>query len=232
VIAQTVQLLEELDKSLNVLSGKLREWYGLHFPELDRIVGDHRTYAELISKFGSREGITTKELSAMKLRGKSNKIVSASENSMGAPLLPEDEEQMKRLAENLLSLYSYRAELERHISRVVEEVAPNLSKVAGPVLAAKLIEKSSGLRKLAMMPSSTVQVLGAEKALFRAKKTNAKPPKHGVIFQHPYIHTKPRRERGRAARNLASKLSLAARADAFSGNAIGNELRRELEEGC
>jgi nucleolar protein 56 len=149
---------------------------------------------------------------------------------MGAPLLPGDADKLKRLAENLLSLYSYRVDLEAHISKVTEEVAPNLSEVGGSIVAAKLIEKAGSLRKLAMMPSSTVQVLGAEKALFRSKKTDAKPPKHGLIFQHPYIHTKPRKLRGRASRALASKLSIAARADAFSGNPIGAELRRQLEE--
>jgi len=110
------------------------------------------------------------------------------------------------------------------------DIAPNLSHLAGSVLAAKLIAKAGSLRKLAMFPASTIQLLGAEKALFRAKKTNAKPPKHGLIFQHPYVHSKPRRLRGRAARVLSAKLTLAARADAFTGNQIGEGLRKQLEE--
>jgi nucleolar protein 56 len=149
---------------------------------------------------------------------------------MGGPLLPEDEEHLKSLASNLVSLYAYRESLEGLIKGVAEEAVPNLSVVAGPVLAAKLIEKAGNLKKLAMMPSGTVQLLGAEKALFRSKKTGAKPPKHGLIFQHSYIHAKPRKLRGKAARSLAAKISIAARADAFSGNPIGAELRRQLDE--
>ena len=142
----------------------------------------------------------------------------------------EDLEQIQKLASHLLSLYGYRPELEAHVASTAQEVAPNLSEVAGPVLAAKLIEKAGSVTKLAMMPSSTIQLLGAEKALFRAKKYRSKPPKHGLIFQHPYVHSKPRKLRGRAARMLAAKLAIAARADAFSGNPIGAELVKELEE--
>jgi nucleolar protein 56 len=183
-IIQTVQLLNELDKSLNVLSGKLREWYGLHFPELSRAVDDHEIYALLVERLGDRSGFSPENLGELDVGDRTRGILSVSEDSMGAPLLPEDEEHLK----------------------------------------------AGGLKKLAMMPSSTVQILGAEKALFRSKKTGAKPPKHGLIFQHPYVHAKPRKLRGKAARTLASKLSLAARADAFSGNPIGAELRRQLDE--
>jgi nucleolar protein 56 len=228
-IIQTVQLLNELDKSLNVLSGKLREWYGLHFPELSRAVDDHTIYALLVDRLGDKSGFSPERLGELELGDRAKKILSAGEDSMGAPLLSEDEELLRSLAANLVSLYAYRESLEGLITGIAEEAVPNLSEVAGPILAAKLIEKAGGLKKLAMMPSSTVQILGAEKALFRSKKTGAKPPKHGLIFQHPYIHAKPRKLRGRAARTLAAKLSLAARADAFSGNPIGAELRRQLD---
>ena len=229
-ILQTVQLLNELDKSLNVLSGKLREWYGLHFPELNRAVDDHKIYARLVERLGDRSGFSPENLEELELGDRVNRILSAGEDSMGAPLLSEDEEHLRSLATNLVSLYAYRESLEGLIKGIAEETVPNLSEVAGPVLAAKLIERARGLKKLAMMPSSTVQILGAEKALFRSKMTGAKPPKHGLIFQHPYVHAKPRKLRGRAARTLAAKLSLAARADAFSGNPIGAELRRQLDE--
>jgi nucleolar protein 56 len=229
-ITQTVQLLNELDKSLNVLSGKLREWYGLHFPELNRLVDDHGVYAELVRSLGDRSGLTPEKLGELGLGDRAGRILSAGEDSMGALLLPEDEEHLKSLASNLVSLYSYRESLEALIKDIAEEAVPNLSEVAGPVLVAKLIEKAGNIKKLAMMPSSSVQLLGAEKALFRARKTGAKPPKHGLIFQHPYVHAKPRKLRGKAARTLAAKISIAARADAFSGNPIGAELRRQLDE--
>lgn len=231
VISHSVQLLNELDKTLNVLSSKLREWYGLHFPELGRLVDRHEAYARIVQTFGDRAGMEEEALSDMGLKGrKASKIVRSAQDSMGAPLMHEDLEQIQKLASNLLSLYDYRQELEAHIASTAQEVARNLSEVAGSVLAAKLIEKAGGVRKLAMMPSSRIQLLGAEKALFRAKKSRSKPPKHGLIFQHPYVHSKPRKLRGKAARSLAAKLAIAARADAFTGNPIGAELKKELEE--
>lgn len=231
VIPQMVQLLNELDKTLNVLSSKLREWYGLHFPELDRQVDSHETYARIVESFGDRSSLDADALSALGFKpDKSRRIVKAAQGSMGAPMSLDDLKQQQALASRLLSLYEYREELEGHISSTAQEVAPNLSEVAGPVLAAKLIERGGGLRKLAMKPSGAIQILGAEKALFRAKKTRARPPKHGLIFQHPFVHSKKRKLRGRSARVLASKLALAARADAFTGNYLGAELKRQLDE--
>ena len=231
VVSHAVQLLNELDKTLNVLSSKLREWYGLHFPELSRLVDSHEDYAGLVKTLGDRAQMSAGALDGLGLKGRrSAAIPRAAVGSMGASLMPDDLEQLQRLASHILSLYGYRQGLEAHITSVSREVAPSLSEVAGPVLAAKLIEKAGGLRRLAMMPSSTVQLLGAEKALFRAKKTGSRPPKHGLVFQHPYVHSKPRKLRGRSARVLASKLSIAARADAFTGADLGAKLRRELNE--
>ncbi len=231
VISQAVQLLNELDKTLNVLSSKLREWHGLHFPELSRLVDSHEAYARIVKTLGDRAQMSAGALAGLGLKGRrSASIPRAAASSMGAPLMPEDLEQLQGLASHILSLYGYRQEIEAHITSLAQEVAPSLSEVAGPVLAAKLIEKAGGLRRLAMMPSSTVQLLGAEKALFRAKKSGSRPPKHGLVFQHPYVHSKPRKMRGRSARVLASKLSIAARADAFTGADLGAELRRELNE--
>lgn len=231
VISRTVQLLNELDKSLNVLSIKLREWYGLHFPELSHHVESHRTYAEIVNSLGGRPNMEMKPLCEIGLeKVQAEAVMSSAQDSMGAPMIPEDLKQIKSLASNLLSLYRYRQELEAHIASIAQEVAPNLSEVANPVLAAKLIEKAGSIEKLAMMPSSTIQIIGAEKALFRAKKSGSRPPKHGLIFQHPYVHSKPRKMRGRHARALAGKLAIAARADAFSGRLLGAELRKELSE--
>jgi nucleolar protein 56 len=231
VIPRMVQLLNELDKTLNVLSSKLREWYGLHFPELDRQVDGHENYARIVESIGDRFSLEPDELATLGFKpDKASRIVNAAQGSMGAPMSPDDLELQQALASRLLSLYEYREELEDHISSTAQEVAPNLSNVAGPVLAAKLIEKGGGLRKLAMRPSGAIQILGAEKALFRAKKTRARPPKHGLIFQHPFVHSKKRKLRGRSARVLAAKLAIAARADAFTGNYLGSELLRQLEE--
>jgi len=116
------------------------------------------------------------------------------------------------------------------MTKLAEEAAPNLSALCGSLLAAKLISKAGSLRKIAMMPASRLQVLGAEKALYRAVKTHARPPKHGLIFQHSYVNGAPRGLRGLRARHMAAKVVIAARADAFSGNFIADELKKDLEE--
>jgi nucleolar protein 56 len=230
-ITQTVQLLGELDTSLNGLSSRVREWYGLHYPELSRVVRDHQKYLSVITEIGDRSQVTKEKLEALGLHYREvASILKGAEGSMGAPFRGSDLVEVTRLAQQILSFYDYRTKLTDYISSLAAEIAPNVSELAGPTLAAKLIEKAGGLRRMAMMPSSTLQILGAEKALYRALKTKARPPKHGLIFQHPYVNAAPRGLRGMRARHLAAKLSIAARADAFSGNAIAEQLQKELDE--
>ena len=230
-ITQTVQLLGELDTSLNGLSSRVREWYGLHYPELSRIIRDHEKYLSFIIEIGERASVTQEKLDAIGLqRRETSGIIKGAEGSMGAPLSQGDLAEVQRLATQILSLYEYRGKLMEYVGGLASETAPNVSAIAGPTLAAKLIEKAGGIKRMAMMPSSTLQILGAEKALFRAVKTHAKPPKHGLIFQHPYVNAAPRGLRGLRARHLAAKLSIAARADAFSGNFIAEQLKKNLDE--
>jgi nucleolar protein 56 len=230
-ITQTVQLLGELDTSLNGLSSRVREWYGLHYPELSRIIRDHEKYLSFIIEIGERASLTQEKLDAIGLqRRETTGIIKGAEGSMGAPLSQGDLAEVQRLATQILSLYEYRGKLMEYVGGLASETAPNVSAIAGPTLAAKLIEKAGGIKRMAMMPSSTLQILGAEKALFRAVKTHAKPPKHGLIFQHPYVNAAPRGLRGLRARHLAAKLSIAARADAFSGNFIAEQLKKDLDE--
>jgi nucleolar protein 56 len=229
IVSQSVQLLDDLDKALNVLSGKLREWYGLHFPELGRLVDDHEVYASVVSKIGDRALVEQSSLSELGFQSaRAAEIERAARSSIGTSLGIDDLTPIRQLSEQLIGLYDYRRRVEEYISTITGEVAPNLSEVAGPMLAARLIQKAGGLRKLAMKPAGTIQLLGAEKAMFRALRSKAKPPKHGLIFQHPIVHTAPHRMRGRSARSLAAKLAIAARADAFSGHFIGAQLRDEL----
>ena len=230
-ITQTVQLLGELDTSLNGLSSRVREWYGLHYPELSRIVRDHESYLRFVTEIGDRSAATPEKVEALGLqRREATSIIRGAEGSMGASLSSGDLAEVQRLANQVLSLYEYRGKLTEYISGIAAEAAPNVSALAGSTLAAKLIERAGGIKRLAMMPSSTLQILGAEKALYRAIKTHAKPPKHGLIFQHPYVNAAPRGLRGLRARHLAAKLSIAARADAFSGNMIAEQLKKDLDE--
>lgn len=231
MIIQAIEALDDIDKVVNLLVSRLREWYGLHFPELDEILPKHEQYVAFVSAVGSRENATEERLKSLGLPdAKVEKILKAAEKSMGAPLGKFDEDIIRKLAGEISDLYKLRRQIEDYLETAMDEVAPNLKALVGAKLAARLMSLAGGLRELAMMPASTIQVLGAEKALFRHLRTGAKPPKHGVIFQYPAINRSPWWQRGKIARALAGKLAIAARVDYFSGEYIAEELKQEIEQ--
>jgi len=229
LVVQAVHALDDLDQTLNLFMSRLREWYGIHFPELGRLVDRHETYAKLVYTLGRRDNFTVERLRKEGFpENKAAQIHEAARASMGADLQDMDIEQIRRLSKNILQLYEARENLEKYIDEIMEDVAPNLRAVAGPSVGARLIAIAGSLENLAKMPASTVQVLGAEKALFRALRTGSKPPKHGIIFQHSLIFRAKKWLRGKIARALAGKLCIAARTDAFTGSYIGDKLKEEL----
>jgi len=231
IIAQAIQALDDIDRTLNLFMSRIREWYGIHFPELDRMIDRHETYARLVLNLGRKENFTIDNLEREKLpKTKAEQIANAAWASMGADLTETDLAQIQALCKNVLDFYALREDLEKYIDTAMEEAAPNIKAVVGALLGARLIALSGGLTNLAKMPASTIQVLGAEKALFRSLKTGARPPKHGIIFQHPLIHDAKKWQRGKIARALAGKLAIAARTDAFGGRYIGDELKADLEK--
>lgn len=231
MVAQAILSIDDLDRTINLFMGRVREWYGLHFPELDRIIEKHATYAKLVVDLGERRNFTTKNLEEVELREKvAARLVEAAKRSLGAELRGNDVEQIQTLCRQILEMYSLRHTLQTYADSTVGEVAPNIQALVGSLLAARLIALAGGLERLAKMPSSTIQVLGAEKALFRALKTGAKPPKHGVIFQDTLIHASKKWQRGKISRALAGKLAIAARADAFSGRFIGDSLKEDVKK--
>jgi len=230
-IAQAISALDDINKTLNLFSSRVREWYSLHFPELDELLEDHEDFVKVVSKVGSRDAITEEALKAIGIKEElAKKIAEAAETSMGADLAEFDLQAIRLLADVTLDLFERRRALEKYIDEAMMEVAPNIRGLVGPLLGARLIALAGGLAKLATLPASTIQVLGAEKALFRALRTGGKPPKHGVIFQHPAIHRSPKWQRGKIARALAAKLAIAARIDAFTGEYKADELKEQLEQ--
>jgi len=231
VIAQAIQTLDDLDRTINLFMSRVREWYGIHFPELDRLLEKHETYARLVVELGSRENFTVENLEKQGIpKTKAEQIVKKAETSMGAELPETDMAQIQTLCKNILSLYQLRQALEDYIDKVMDEVAPNTKALVGSLLGARLIAIAGGLTNLARRPASTIQVLGAEKALFRSLKTGTRPPKHGIIFQHTLLHEAKKWQRGKIARALAGKLAIAARTDAFGGRYIGEDLKADLEK--
>ncbi len=231
MIIQAIEALDDIDKVVNLLVSRLREWYGLHFPELDEILPKHEQYVAFVASIGAKENATEGMLKSLGLpEGKIEKILKGAEKSMGASLGKFDEEIIVKLAGEISDLYRLRRGIEDYLEMAMDEVAPNLKALVGAKLAARLMSLAGGLRELAIMPASTIQVLGAEKALFRHLRSGAKPPKHGVIFQYPAINRSPWWQRGKIARALAGKLAIAARVDYFSGEYMAEELKQELEQ--
>ena len=213
VIVQAVRALDDVIETINLISERLHEWYGLYFPELADYAAD-ASYARLIAEKDSREAI----LSALDLNLE----------SVGSELETVDLQIIRSWAATLHSLYDEKDELEKYIKERMEEAAPNLSAIVGHSLAARLISLAGGLKRLCTMPAGTVQLLGAEKALFAHLKQGKKPPKHGIIFQHPLIHRAAYWQRGKIARAMASKLAIAARIDYFQGEFLGDQMYAEL----
>ena len=230
-IVQAINAIDEINKTVNNIVGRIKEWYGLYFPEINNIIRDNELYVKLVHDIVYREDYNRDRLKDLGLKPDLiDKLEKSANASVGAELADEDLEVIKKLAEEATRMYEARSELEKYVDNAMSEVAPNIKGLIGPTIGARLIALAGGLEKLAKMPSSTIQVLGAEKALFRALRFGSKPPKHGVIYQHVLVHTSPKWQRGKISRALAGKLSIAAKIDFFSGRDVSERLKKELEE--
>jgi len=230
IITQIITVLDVIKKSISLFSSHLREWYGLHFPELtDKIIDDNIVMANLISTLGSRVNFTFENLKRNGLVNE-NKIKILEQyalESMGANI---DLTIIQNYAEQIISLDTYRQELEIYLEDLMKKAAPNINALIGSLIGAKLIAKAGGLQKLAYMPASRIQLLGAEKALYRFLKTGEKRPKHGLIFQWNQIRSAKPIIRGNIARVVSGKIGIAAKVDYFDGEYIANTLVKEIEE--
>jgi len=199
LMSQSISNIEELNRTINLLSKRLREWYGLYFPELNEDVSDNETYAKIVAE--KKRTQLSKQM----------KVVT-----IGAELGDLDVKQIKALAKQIQSLIILRESEKKYIENLMEELCPNLKEVATATIGAELIAHTGSLERLAEMTSSTIQLLGAEKALFRhLKNKNSSCPKHGIIINHPIMGEARQRDKGKAARHLASAITMAARIDYF-----------------
>lgn len=220
-VVKSVNLLEDLDRIFNLMAEHCIEWYSTHFPELKESVTDNEVLLKLIAELGSRENFEEESIiEILKDNELAKEISKTAEGSMGAVLSEKDLKQISELAVNALKIKVQRNELEVFVSETTAKIAPNFSELAGGLLAARLISKAGSLKQLAIMPSSKIQLLGAEKALFRHLRSKGKalPPKYGLIFQHSLIQQLKPWQQGAMARSLAGKISIAARKDFFKSN--------------
>ncbi len=230
IIIQISTTLDIIKKSLNLFSARLREWYGLHFPELtDKIIDDDIILASLVSTLGYRNKFTLENLKKnFDLKERTiEKLTQQASESMGADI---DLTIIQNYAHQIIALDRYRQELEIYLEDLVEKTAPNINAIIGSLIGAKLIAKAGGLRKLAFMPASRIQLLGAEKALYRFLKTGEKRPKHGLIFQWNQIRSAKVSHRGNIARIVAGKIGIATKVDFFGGEFIGDILTKQVKE--
>jgi len=231
IVSQAVFILDDLDKTFNLFANRLREWYGHHFPELGGLIDKSDTYVQLVASLGERLNFTVEKLTEMGLSvQRAETISAAAKASMGADMEEKDVDEVRAFSKALLELYASRGSIERYLDDLMKEVAPNVRELVGSTLGARLIAAAGGLENMSKKSSGTIQVLGAEKALFRSLKTGTRPPKHGLIFQHKNVHQSPRWQRGKIARALAGKLAIAARLDSYGGEYRGGKLREELDK--
>ena len=229
-IIQSVNALDELDKIINVVGARMREWYGLHFPELDNLIQSLIAYAEIVTKAGLRENITRQIIENAGMHDRKAEIImDAAKRSKGGDMTTENLVIVKKIAQEIISQSELRRILSDHIEIAMDLVAPNVKSLLTASVGARIIAKAGSLSRLAVLPASTIQVLGAEKALFRALKTGTRPPKHGLIFQHPLIHSAPRWQRGKIARAIASKVAIAARIDVYRHSEKDSSILERLE---
>jgi len=214
IVVRTVKYLEKVSNDLDEEIQVFRDWYELHFPEFVDQIQDNEHFLKLLS-----EGVERDEVKGFE---------SLADESTGSMLASDDFEALETALEDLSNKADMRAELENYIEEVVEDEMSNLSAFMEPLLVAKLLAHAGSLETLAKKPASTVQMYGAEKALFRYLKGEGTPPKHGVIYEHRFVNSLPEGKRGNMSRFMANKISIAARLDYYDGDFKGDQLREEI----
>lgn len=216
MIIQAIALLDDLDKELNIYAMRVKEWYGWHFPEMAKIINDNVAYSRSILAMGMRSNCVNTDLSDVLPEEIEASLKVAAEVSMGTEITDEDLDNIKALAEQVVGFTEYRQQLSNYLSTRMQAIAPNLTALVGDLVGARLIAHSGSLMNLAKSPGSTIQILGAEKALFRALKTKHDTPKYGLIYHASLIGQASGKNKGKIARMLASKAALGLRVDALA----------------
>ncbi|KAJ1793679.1 Nucleolar protein 58 [Coemansia sp. RSA 2399] len=232
MIVQAISLLDDLDKELNTYAMRVKEWYGWHFPEMAKIINDNLAYAKIIKKAGFRSNISSTDLADILPEELEAEIKEAAEISMGTEISDEDLLNITALCDQVISITEYRAQLYEYLKNRMFAIAPNLTALVGELVGARLISHAGSLMTLAKYPASTIQILGAEKALFRALKTKHDTPKYGLIYHASLVGQAGPKAKGKIARLTATKSSIAVRVDALGESdsaEVGIESRVKIE---
>ncbi|KAH9464360.1 hypothetical protein Pst134EB_003889 [Puccinia striiformis f. sp. tritici] len=238
MIVQAIALLDDLDKEVNIYAMRVKEWYGWHFPEMAKIITDNLAYAKIVKTMGIRTNHSKTDFSEILPEELEGTLKASAAISMGTEISDSDLLHIQSLASQVISLMQYRTELFEYLRNRMTAIAPNLTAILGELVGARLIAHSGSLINLAKAPASTIQILGAEKALFRALKTKHDTPKYGLIFHSSLVGSAPGKLKGKMARMTAAKAALSIRHDALAdadtksaeeAPLIGMEARIKLE---
>ncbi|VDN52353.1 unnamed protein product [Dracunculus medinensis] len=239
MVIQSIALLDQLDKDINLFVMRIREWYAYHFPELSKIVPEQNIYVKCAVAIMDRKSINEKTLENLgEILGENSEskvaeIVEAARTSIGMDISEIDLLNIDRFSNRIAALTDFRQNLNEYIKERMASCAPSLSALVGEQIGARLISHAGSLTNLAKFPASTVQIMGAEKALFRALKTRSNTPKFGLLFRSSYITRASKKSKGRISRFLANKCSVASRIDCFSEIPVptfGEHLRQQVED--
>ncbi len=229
MVIQAVEAIDELDDISNLMTERVRNWYAMHYPELAKLVRSVDTYLDIIIELKKRKEMTVGRLTKYMPEAQAKKVEMLAEQTMGADVGGADLDSVAKFAELAAHARREREELAKYIDGTTAEIMPNVHSLVGGLLAARLLAKAGSLKRMAELPASTIQVLGAEKALFAHIKKGVKPPKHGLIFAYPQLMQAPKKKKGKVARLVAAKLAIAARMDYF-GHGLDKSLKPELEK--
>jgi len=232
MIVQAVSLLDDLDKELNNYIMRCREWYGWHFPELGKIITDNLAFVRTVELMGFRENAKSTDMSEVLPEEVEEKVKEAAEISMGTEISDEDITNIKHLCQQVVEIQEYRGQLYEYLKNRMMAIAPNLTVLVGELVGARLIAHAGSLMNLAKHPASTVQILGAEKALFKALKTKHDTPKYGLIYHAQLVGQASTKLKGKVSRMLAAKAAIATRVDALgeeTNTDLGIEHRAKVE---
>lgn len=217
-IIQATNSVQETQKAINMTMKRIREWLGYYLPEFVQKVQDQEACIDLIIKQNRaallKKGGTTEQ------------------DTMGAVPANKDVLVIKEVARKVKELFQLKKKQEDYLQQTMQKMCPNLTAVVGAPIGAKLVAKAGSLKRLSTLPASTVQILGAEKAFFRHLKTGAKLPKYGVLFEHDRITSSDKHNKGKVARCLADKASIAAKVDFFKGKYVGASLVKQIDKRC
>ena len=230
MVVQAIALLDDLDKELNMYAMRVKEWYGWHFPEMGKIVNDNLAYARVILKMGMRTYAAASDLAEILPEEIEIAVKGAAEVSMGTEITSDDLDNIQALAEQVINFTEYRQQLSSYLSSRMAAIAPNLTTLVGDLVGARLIAHAGSLMNLAKSPASTIQILGAEKALFRALKTKHDTPKYGLIYHASLIGQATGKNKGKIARVLAAKAAIGLRVDSLAEWGVDADGQEIMEE--